>query len=85
VRYQIRVKGVLDSGWSTWFDGLQVTSDAGGQTTIAGLVTDQAALHACSPRPTTWARSCSRRAAPRRTHTDMEASDAEGLNSQAQS
>jgi hypothetical protein len=45
VRYEIRVKGVLDRGWSAWFDGLQVTSDERGQTTIAGPVTDQAALH----------------------------------------
>jgi hypothetical protein len=45
VRYEIRVKGVLGSGWSAWFDGLQVTSDEHGQTTIAGPVTDQAALH----------------------------------------
>jgi hypothetical protein len=45
VHYEICVKGVLDSGWSAWFDGLQVTSDDRGQTTIAGPVTDQAALH----------------------------------------
>jgi hypothetical protein len=45
VRYEIRVKGVLGSGWSAWFDGLEVTSDERGQTTIAGPVTDQAALH----------------------------------------
>jgi hypothetical protein len=45
VRYEIRVKGVLGSGWSVWFDGLEVTSDERGQTTIAGPVTDQAALH----------------------------------------
>jgi hypothetical protein len=44
VHYQIRVKGVLDSCWSAWFDGLQLTSDHG-QTSIAGPVTDQAALH----------------------------------------
>jgi hypothetical protein len=36
---------VLDSGWSAWFDGLRVSSDRSGQTTIAGPVTDQAALH----------------------------------------
>jgi hypothetical protein len=36
---------VLDSGWSAWFEGLRVTSDQAGQTTIAGPVTDQAALH----------------------------------------
>ncbi len=43
--YEIRVDGVLDSRWSTWFEDLQVTSDAGGQTVIAGPVADQAALH----------------------------------------
>jgi hypothetical protein len=45
VHYDIRVNGVLGHGWSAWFDGLQVTSDDRGQTTIAGPVTDQAALH----------------------------------------
>jgi hypothetical protein len=43
--YEIRVNGVLDSRWSAWFEGLQVTSDEPGQTVIAGAVTDQAALH----------------------------------------
>jgi hypothetical protein len=45
VHYEIRVRGVLDSGWSAWFEGLRVTSDQHGQTTIAGPVVDQAALH----------------------------------------
>jgi hypothetical protein len=45
VRYQIRVEGVLDPGWSAWFDGLEVAGDDGGQTTITGPVADQAALH----------------------------------------
>jgi hypothetical protein len=45
VHYEIHVRGVLDGGWSAWFDGLQVTSDERGQTTIAGPVADQAALH----------------------------------------
>jgi hypothetical protein len=45
VDYQITVEGVLDAPWSAWFDGLQVTSDASGRTTIAGQVADQAALH----------------------------------------
>jgi hypothetical protein len=43
-RYELRVKGVLDSGWSAWFEGLRVTSDQAGQTIIAGPVTDQAAF-----------------------------------------
>jgi hypothetical protein len=45
VHYQIRVRGVLDGGWSVWFDGLQVSSDERGHTTITGPVVDQAALH----------------------------------------
>jgi len=35
----------LDRHWSGWFDGLQVSIDAPGQTLIAGPVVDQAALH----------------------------------------
>jgi hypothetical protein len=45
MHYEIRVRGALDSGWSAWFDGLRVSSDQRGQTTIAGPVADQAALH----------------------------------------
>jgi hypothetical protein len=45
VHYEVRVRGVLDSRWSGWFDGLQVSSDAPGQTLLAGPVADQAALH----------------------------------------
>jgi hypothetical protein len=45
VHYEIRIRGVLDSGWSAWFEGLRVSSDQHGQTTIAGPVADQAALH----------------------------------------
>jgi hypothetical protein len=36
---------VLDSRWSAWFEGLEVTGDDSGQTRIAGPVADQAALH----------------------------------------
>jgi hypothetical protein len=45
VHYEIRVNGVLGSGWSAWFDGLQITSDDRGETAIAGPIADQAALH----------------------------------------
>jgi hypothetical protein len=38
VRHQIRLTGVLDRGWSTWFDSRWGTSDASGQPTIAGPV-----------------------------------------------
>jgi len=44
-RYEITVQAVLDPRWSAWFDGLQLTSDAAGRTTISGPVADQAALH----------------------------------------
>ena len=44
-RYELRIRGVLDPRWSAWFEGLRVSSDQPGQTTIAGPVTDQAALH----------------------------------------
>jgi hypothetical protein len=43
--YEIRVNGVLDRRWSAWFDDLDMTSNDRGQTTIAGPVVDQAALH----------------------------------------
>ena len=43
--HEIRVSGVLDPRWAAWFEGLQVASDDHGETTIAGLVADQAALH----------------------------------------
>jgi hypothetical protein len=43
--YELRVQGGLDGRWSVWFEGLQVSSDDHGVTTIVGPVTDQAALH----------------------------------------
>jgi hypothetical protein len=43
--YEIRVKGILDSSWSEWFDGMAVSSDASGETTLSGSIADQAALH----------------------------------------
>jgi len=49
VIYQIEVQGRLDETWSTWFDGMAITvGKSGGHktvTTLAGPVTDQAALH----------------------------------------
>ena len=43
-RYEIRVKDVLDSRWSDWFDGLQVIGQCD-ETVIRGLLADQPALH----------------------------------------
>ena len=42
--YEIRVEGVLGERWTGWFEGLQVSSEAG-ETIISGPVTDQPALH----------------------------------------
>lgn len=44
-RYQIQVRGTLDPRWSAWFDQLTITHDAEGNTLLAGLVLDQAALY----------------------------------------
>lgn len=43
--YHIRIKGHLGDHWSDWFEGLTVTREENGDTLLAGLVTDQAALH----------------------------------------
>ncbi len=45
-RYEIAVEGRLDRAhWSRWFDGMEVTPQPDGTTTLAGPVVDQAALH----------------------------------------
>ena len=44
-RYEIRLKGHLDTRWAAWFDGLTLTRDSDGTTIIHGPVADQAALH----------------------------------------
>ena len=44
-RYEIRLKGHLDSRWAAWFDGLTLTNESDGTTIIHGPVADQAALH----------------------------------------
>ena len=44
-RYEIRVKGHLEPRWAVWFDGMTLTNEADGTTSIRGPVIDQAALH----------------------------------------
>ena len=44
-QYEIRVKGLLGSRWTAWFDGLAITNEGDGTTVIRGPVVDQAALH----------------------------------------
>jgi hypothetical protein len=42
--YEIRVEGHLTDRWSDWFEGLAIHNDPKGETTLSGLLTDQAAL-----------------------------------------
>ena len=42
--YQIIVKDGLDNHWAAWFEGLTVSHDEEGCTSLTGPVTDQAAL-----------------------------------------
>ena len=44
-RYEIRLRGHLDSRWAAWFDGLSLSNENDGTTIIGGPVVDQAALH----------------------------------------
>jgi len=43
--YSLRVKGHLRPEWSEWFEGLTITCEPDGSTTLSGWVVDQAALH----------------------------------------
>jgi hypothetical protein len=45
MRYEIRVRGHLGSGWADWFDGLEITNADHGEAVLAGPIADQAALH----------------------------------------
>lgn len=44
-RYCIRVKGRLGPEWSEWLDELAISPETDGETTLTGLLVDQAALH----------------------------------------
>jgi hypothetical protein len=43
--YEIRLQGHLDGLWSDWFEGLILTHEADGTSSLAGPLADQAALH----------------------------------------
>ena len=42
--YEIRVEGHITDRWSDWFEGLAIHNDSNGETTLSGLLSDQAAL-----------------------------------------
>ena len=43
--YEIRLDGVLEQRWAAWFDGMDLTANRDGSSTLRGLLIDQAALH----------------------------------------
>ena len=43
--YKIRIKGHVDTKWSDWFNGLQITHEIDGTSTLYGPLPDQAALY----------------------------------------
>ncbi len=43
--YEIRIKGHLDARWAARFEGMTLTLEGNGDTLLAGMVVDQAALH----------------------------------------
>ena len=45
LHYQITVQEYLEESWSAHFDGLTITHDQDGATTLAGAVRDQTALY----------------------------------------
>ena len=44
-RYEIRLKGHLETRWAAWFDGMTLRHEHDGSTGLSGSVVDQAALH----------------------------------------
>ena len=43
--YELRVRGVLEPGWSSWFDGLEIVAEPPENSVLVGRVADQPALH----------------------------------------
>lgn len=43
--YEIRIEGHLADRWSDWFTGSVICNDPNGETSLTGLLTDQATLY----------------------------------------
>lgn len=48
--YEIKIKGFLDEHWKSWFEGMELSYVASGETRqectlLTGLIADQPALH----------------------------------------
>lgn len=50
VCYQIQVQGQLDSRWAYYFEGLEISLLATGETVLSGPLQDQAALYSVLSR-----------------------------------
>lgn len=42
---EIRVKGRINQQWTEWFGGLAISHSVPGETTLAGVISDPAALY----------------------------------------
>jgi len=45
VKYEIRIRGQIDSRWSHWFQDLSLTVESENESILYGEVPDQSALH----------------------------------------
>jgi hypothetical protein len=45
VVYHIKIEGHLRAQWAEWFEGLRITLESDGTTSLSGPVVDQAALY----------------------------------------
>ncbi len=43
--YRICIQGHLRDEWSAWFDGMTITREPDGTTSLTGLIPDQPALY----------------------------------------
>ena len=43
--YEIRIEGHLGGSWASWFEGMTIRHEAGGQTVLTGWLPDEPALH----------------------------------------
>lgn len=51
-RVQVRIRGRVDGDWSDWLGGMEIRGDDNGETVVAGVVRDQAALRGLIVRVT---------------------------------
>src|SRR5512133_2026979 len=50
-RYEIRLKGHLDSRWAAWFDGLSLTNSSDGTTRARPPLEGSPSFHGCGNPP----------------------------------